>query len=146
MSWLPPVQNFPNLLQQQQLFQQQLLQQQQKQKQQQQQQQQQQGKQTSRCTKSYLANDTFIDFRKIRDDFDIRRIFDWYSIGRYMNYADAQKKIYIKKCEKRTLNKEKQDKCRTIYNERNKAYKLAYNILSTYLKKNTLKQMMSGIR
>jgi len=105
------------------------------------QQQQQQKESESRCTKKYLANDGYIDFKQIKDDFDIGGIFDYFGIGRYLNDAEAKKELYKNKCENRRLNSNATNKCNKIKESRNKAYKVAYNILSTYLKKKTLKRI-----
>jgi hypothetical protein len=62
-------------------------------------------------------------------------------MGRYFNDAEAKKELYKTKCEGRRLNNKATLKCNTIKESRNKAYKIAYNILSTYLKKKTLKRI-----
>jgi hypothetical protein len=107
-------------------------------------QQQQQKEPERRCTKSYLARENYIDyvdFKKIKEDFDIGGIFDYFGMGRYFNDAEAKKALYKNKCEGRTSNNKTKLKCTPIRESRDKAYKVAYNILSTYLKKKTLKRI-----
>jgi hypothetical protein len=110
----------------------------------QQQQRLQQKESESRCTKKYLIKENYvnyIDFKQIKDDFDIGGIFDFSGIGSYLNDAEAKKKLYNTKCENRRLNTNAKKKCNQIKELRDKAYKVAYNILSTYLKKKTLKRI-----
>lgn len=106
------------------------------------QQQKQNLKYEPRCTSKYLGSDNFIDFKKIREDFDIGGIFNYFSINKYLNNAETKKKIYKDNCEnKSSLSNKNKIKCSNLLLSRNKAYKLAYNILSTYLKKKSIKRI-----
>ena len=105
---------------------------------------QQQKEPERRCTKNYIARENhidYVDFKKIKEDFDIGGIFDYFGMGRYLNDAEAKKTLYKNKCEGRTLNNKGRLNCTSIRDSRNKSYKVAYNILSTYLKKKTLKRI-----
>jgi hypothetical protein len=104
-------------------------------------QQKQQKEPDRRCTKNYITDDNYIDFKQIKEDFDIGGIFDYFGMTKYLNDAESKKQLFIKKCSSLTSNDKRKDNCKVIAESRTKAYKVAYNILSTYLKKKTLKRI-----
>ena len=101
----------------------------------------QRSNETLRCQNKYLKERDFINFKKIKEDFDIG-FFD-FRLKRYINNAEYYVNEYKGKCENLShySNDKNKKKCESLKLQLITSLKIAYNILSIYLTKKTLKRI-----